>query len=1069
MRYWEASMRFAVWGEVGAQGADGLVVLSGRLRLLLAGLLVSRNAEVSRNDLIGIVWGDESEPANAEASLRQYVSRLRKALAEAEDGADRLVVTTPSGYRLDVDRSRVDADLLADAVAAGVRPAELEGLISGEPYGSYCDEWWCLAEVERQRQLATEARNLPSLSTRALPAGTVTFLFTDMERSSEQWEKHREDMAEAVERGNEIITSAIEQHGGHLFSATGGGFAAAFHRAIDAVQAAVEAQQTLQTRQRELPTVNEVAPEDCVVHVRMGIHTGEATERGGIYLGSGVDRAARIMSAAHGDQVVASSVTAALLDDSVKVQPLGAHRLSDESATVELVQVLVDQGKQHFPPLRTLNLPSHNLPVLHSEMIGRTQELETVSAALQRRRLLTLTGSGGVGKTTLAVAAASGVARSFADGVFFVEFAPVLSGDLVAQAVADAAGLQLQSSRAGRTPLQAQVAGVLGDRDVLIVLDNCEHLIDHVAEFVDELLDAGRRARVLCTSREPLALPDEFTFRVPSLAIDELAPLESPAVSVVFARAQAQGVERQKLEAHLDSIVELCRSLDGIPLALELAAAQLPHMTPPELLQLLERSLDALAVQRRGRRRHRHETLRAVVDWSWKLLDPAEQQLLSRLAVFIGGCTRETANHVCHDPGDPPIEPILQRLCSKSLLIPVDERGTTRFTMLETVRAFAFEQLDASGGMRGRRERHLAWCLESLDPGFETQYYSFEHWAEYEKELPNLRAAIEWSLNTGNPTAAARLACGGSGRWRSGLGGEEGERWVRALLETDLPDDIRARTLWAGVDSALDSADRALFVDRVEEASELAASTGSSALLATIQASMAPASSRRDPEESLGLLREAASLAAGADAQHAHALAVAFQAFPLIAEDRFDEALDIANRAVELAVPHSYDRLSAYWMGFHVHLVLGNCEDARAWLNEATTVETDSGLHVNRGWRFYETVLEAWCGNPERAREHLETLIRQLDHAGTPMGRADAALAAGIIALEEGNHQLAAEAASAVAGQFLHHQGNADILHRFMARLDLRTTAPTSHGSHAARPVTLEQIPYQLLESTREA
>ncbi|MGI9613947.1 MAG: adenylate/guanylate cyclase domain-containing protein, partial [Acidimicrobiales bacterium] len=345
-------MRFTIWGEVGAQGSNGPVALGGRLRLLLAALLAGRNSEVGRNDLITIVWGEESEPANAEASLRQYVSRLRKALSEAEGRADALISTTPSGYRLDVDRSAVDADVIADAVAAGVQPPGLDALTSGTPYGSYGDEWWCLSEVEHQQALVDEARDLPAEPIVRLPTGTVTFLFTDIERSTQQWETAAGEMASAVERHDEILHAAIERYNGHVFSTTGDGFAAVFHRAADAVEAAIDAQRTLQA---------ERWPSPVSVKVRMGLHTGEATERGGDYCGPAVNRAARLMETAHSGQILVSSGTSALID-SYELQPLGEHWLKDIKASDRVSQVVAEGLVTKFAPIRSLHSIPNNLP-----------------------------------------------------------------------------------------------------------------------------------------------------------------------------------------------------------------------------------------------------------------------------------------------------------------------------------------------------------------------------------------------------------------------------------------------------------------------------------------------------------------------------------------------------------------------------------------------------------------------------------------------------------------------------------------------------------------------------------
>ncbi|MDH3683907.1 MAG: adenylate/guanylate cyclase domain-containing protein, partial [Acidimicrobiia bacterium] len=876
----------------------------------------------------------------------------------------------------------------------------------------------------------------------AKPSGIVTFLFTDIEGSTVLWERDPTAMKTALQHHDTVVRQAIKANDGWIFSVAGDSFGAAFPDADLALAAATTAQQDLGSAGW---------PDDVQLQVRMGLHTGTATtERDGNYFGPEVNRAARIMSAANGGQVLVSTVTAGLAGGDVELASLGSHRLRDLSAPVELFQLFADGLETTFGPLNTLDSVRNNLPILRTSLVGRVEDIGEVEELLRHGRLVTLTGAGGVGKTTLGLAVAGSISSRFADGVFFVELAPLTSGDLIAPTIATAANLRLGSIGSDRSAALRAVADVLAGRESLVILDNCEHLVDEVATFVDELLSRGSAVKVLATSREPLSVRSERAFRVRSLELDWEDPLRCAAVELLVERAEANGADAAGLTSNPSALADLCERLDGIPLALELAAAQLPYLTPTELIERLDDRLDVMQAGLRGKRPARHDTLRAVVTWSWDLLDEAEKRLLSRLSVFVGGWSHKAAEHVCREPGDPTTEAAMRRLVAKSLVAAEMHGDRTRFRLLETVRVFAQEQLAATGDVDSMRDRHLGWLLDAFDPGFEDQYFSFEHLADYERDLDNNRAGIEWAIARGDHSSAARLVCGGSGRWRYGFGGDEGEQWVQTLLGAALPADLRARVLMAGIESAIDFADRELIAHRAQEATRLATEAGSDALLATLQSMAAQGLARRDPEASLDLMRRAASTALAARAPHAHALAVAWQAFPLFAQERLDEALAIAKQAVELSHPAHFEMQSACWMRFHAHLALRDCDQAREWLSRAEAVETDAGLRINWGWRFYETILEAWCGEPQEARRRLRRLVDVLDEAGTPKGRSDAALAAGVIALEEGDLEVARQAAEVVSGRALYNQGHNDVLYRFRRDLADLDGEP-SGGSARAR------------------
>ena len=368
------------------------------------------------------------------------------------------------------------------------------------------------------------------------PSGTVTFLFTDIEGSTRLWEQHPAEMQGALERHDEIVREAIGSQDGYVFSTAGDSFGAAFERAGSAVAAAVEAQRLLSA---------ENWPSGVSVRARMGAHTGEAQERGGDYFGPAVNRAARLMSAAHGGQTVVSSATRELLSDAEPMVALGVHRLKDLGAP----QLMWQLGTDTFPPLRTLERARHNLPVQRTELFGREDEIVELTSLLRGERLVTLTGVGGAGKTRLALAVAAELIDDFGEGVFFVSLAAVSDPGSVGSVVAEAAGYTASS-----TDIDS-VAAFLGTRDLLMVIDNCEHLVDDVADLVDATLGSGSAGRVLATSREALEVDGERTFTVPSLRADNV---DSAGVRLLVDRATAVRSDLVIDDAAMASMLEVC-------------------------------------------------------------------------------------------------------------------------------------------------------------------------------------------------------------------------------------------------------------------------------------------------------------------------------------------------------------------------------------------------------------------------------------------------------------------------------------------------------------------------------
>jgi predicted ATPase len=562
----------------------------------------------------------------------------------------------------------------------------------------------------------------------------VTFLFTDVEGSTRRWEADAEGMRAALAAHDEALRAAIEAQGGWLFKHTGDGVCAAFASPRCAVDAAVAAQRAL-----ELP-------------VRMGLATGEAELRGADYFGAVLNRAARVMAAGHGGQILLADSTAGLLSG-VDLVDLGPRRLRDLPTAVGVFQVRVPGLRTDFPPLGTLDETPGNLRPAVTSFIGREAEVAEVTAALRGHRLLTLTGVGGVGKTRLAVEVASELAGEFPDGVWFFELAAVADPAAVPDAVAAVLGITQQS---GKT-VSESVAAALEGRVRLLVFDNCEHVLDAAADLVETILAHSASVRILATSREGLRVAEEQLWPVPSL--DVRTGIDSPAVTLFAERARAVA-PHFSMRDEADAVVEICGRLDGIPLAIELAASRMASMTAGEVRDRLDHRFRLLVGSRRGL--ERHQTLRHAVAWSYDLLAEAEKYLVARCSVFVGGFDLESACAVAGsgDFDDYAVLDLLDALVRKSLLAADRSAGGTRYSSLETIRQFAEEQLAASGEadtVRAAHSRYFAGketdLLALWDSPRQREAYEW-----FTVELANLRAAFRWAADHGELDVAIPIA-----------------------------------------------------------------------------------------------------------------------------------------------------------------------------------------------------------------------------------------------------------------------------------------------------------------------
>ena len=562
----------------------------------------------------------------------------------------------------------------------------------------------------------------------------LTFLFTDIEGSTRRWEADADVMRVALEAHNKALRGAVEANDGTVFNYTGDGMCAVFTSPSAAVDAAIEAQRAL-----ELP-------------VRMGIATGEAELRGEDYFGTVLNRTARVMAAGHGGQILLDGATAALMGE-IDLIALGSKRLRDIAKPVEVFQVRADGLRTEFPPLKTLDAVPGNLRPAITTFIGRRSELAELQTALKAHRMVTLTGVGGVGKTRLALEVAAQSANDFPDGVWVIELASVGDPAAVPEAAAAALGVIHQPDKS----LAESVATALEARSRLLVFDNCEHVLDAAADLVETIFTHSQSVKVLATSREGLRVADEHLWSVPSLDLDD--GIDSSAAALFIERAAAVGHSPPMAESKdAGAVVEICRQLDGIPLGIELAASRMQSMTATEVRDRLGDRFRLLIGSRRGL--ERHQTLRHAVQWSYDLLDDAEKSLLDRCSVFAGGFDLGGARAVAELDDDFAALDLLDALVRKSLLTADRTSTQTRFSMLETIRQFAEEQLVTSGDVVAARTAHARYFAQR-EPDVMALWdgpHQREAYKWFNLELANLRTAFRWAADTGDLDTAATIA-----------------------------------------------------------------------------------------------------------------------------------------------------------------------------------------------------------------------------------------------------------------------------------------------------------------------
>jgi predicted ATPase/class 3 adenylate cyclase len=617
------------------------------------------------------------------------------------------------------------------------------------------------------------------------PVGTVTFLFTDIEGSTRAWEAHPAETRTAFQRHDEIVKGGVNAHNGVIVLERGEGDSvfAVFARASDAVAAACKIQRLLQ---------KEPWPEHVPMRVRMAIHTGEA---GPDYRGAHVNRAARIRAIAHGAQILLSGVTAGIvrgaLPDGASLIELGRHRLRDVSETEHVFQLAHPDLREDFPPLKSLSNFRQNLPVQLTSFVGRENERVTVRTLIDEHRLVTLLGTGGCGKTRLAIQVGSDVLELFPDGVRFVDLAPLSDSSLVLDAIAASVEAKIRHE----VSLLAALVESLEGTKTLIILDNCEHVLAACAEAASGLLRSGNGLRILATSREPLGLPGETKWRVPSLSLpDDATGVEEinayEAIQLFIDRAAAARPGFALTVANAGAVAGICRTLEGVPLAIELAAARAKALAPREILHRLS---DRFRLLTGGR--GRHQTLRSAIDWSYDLLAEKERALFRRLSVFAGGFDLPAVEAVWLD-GDP--LDLIEQLVDKSL-VTVEQLNdeSVRYRLLETLRQYGRERLAQANEEEDARERHFAHYLAVAERAYaqriEDEAASL---AQLETDHDDFRAALAWARK--RPRDFLRLASALGWFWHLRSHYREGRRWLEEALSAERERSRdRARALWA--------------------------------------------------------------------------------------------------------------------------------------------------------------------------------------------------------------------------------------------------------------------------------
>jgi predicted ATPase/class 3 adenylate cyclase len=861
-----------------------------------------------------------------------------------------------------------------------------------------------------------------------LPTGTVTFLFTDIEASTRLLQAIGPRYAELLETHRRLIREPAEREGGVDFGSEGDALFIAFPSAAGAVAAAADAQRNL---------AGFAWPEGAAIHVRMGVHTGEATVVGNNYVGLDLHRVARIAAAGHGGQVLVSDPTASLvagtLPAGVTLRDLGERRLKDLARPERIFQLVIEGLPADFPALRTLDRTPNNLPTQLTSFVGREREVAEARALLEKARLLTLTGPGGTGKTRLSLQVAAEIADQYPDGAFFVALDAVTEPALVASAIVSALGLQ----EAGQRTPRDRLLDFVGDRSVLLVLDNFEQVLD-AAPLVAEVLRASPRSRIIVSSRAVLHVQGEQEYAVPPVGDQE-------AIALFVERAAAVRPDFRLTDDNAAAIAAICRRLDGLPLAIELAAARIKLLPPDAILARLDGRLTLLASSSRDLP-ERQQTLRGAIAWSYDLLDEGSRRLLARFSVFAGGATLDEAELVCGPAAELDVDVLdgLAALVDQSLLRQVETTGDPRFQMLQTIRDYGAERLDEQGERDAIRERHAQAYLalvrraEPFLTGTEQR-----RWLDrLEREVDNLRLAIAWFVERGDTANALEM---GGASWRfwqmRGYLQEGSERMTSILALPGAADDPLARRRGLDAEAGL-----AYWRGDVNAAKEIYA--------------------------------ESTAIARASGDRHALAEALYNESFTwMITLVDVPRGRDMALEALEIyrELGDRAGTAKALWSAGNADYFADNLETARTKLEEAVALAREGGDTFGLAWVHHtlgQTLFR--LGRYDEAREHWVAMLRIFAAAEDVSGIGTALANFRTLAVQKGDAQRALRLAGA-SSAIVQRSGAdlADVISQIDRRTDQQTlvdepTAARYWAAGAAMPLA-EAIAYALEDAPIEA
>jgi len=970
----------------------------------------------------------------AEVSFGEWLKRRRKAQGLTQEELALQISCSASALRkIEAEQRRPSAQIVEQlAEVFNIAPSERKSFLKFArgnwdlaPTGVIESAPWLESNIH-EYEISSGGEDLSNPKTHL-----ATFLFTDIEGSTKLWESVPEKMKAALARHHEILQEAISSNRGDIFQIVGDAFCAVFPTASSAISAALTAQRALHQEQWDTPSP---------IRVRMGIHTGAAertsndSPTGGYASNHTLNRVARILSAGHGGQILLSLVTKELVKDSLpadtELRDTGEHYLKNLTRPEHLFQLNIASLPSDFPPLNTLDSDRHNLPLQLTSFIGREREIAEVKYLLSATRLLTLIGPGGTGKTRLSIQIAGELLDQYPDGAWFVEFAPISDPLLIPRTTAIAIGLRDEPQR----PVIDMLCDYLRGKQLVLILDNCEHLVEACAQMADRLLRACPQIRILASSREALGIAGETSYLVPSLKLPDMQNLPSvevlsqgEAVRLFIERASAATQKFKVTDENASSVAQICHRLDGIPLAIELAAAKIRALSVEQIAKRLD---DRFRLLTGGSRTtlERHQTLRAAIDWSYNLLPSAEQVLFRRLPVFVNGWTLEAAESVCGDETASSVVRrddvlnLLEHLINKSIVIKEEIQQETRYRMLETMRQYANEKLVESGESDALRDHHLDYFLtlaETAQPHLQSAE-QVEWLKQLDAEHENLRATLDWAIGKKSAEPALRLAGALGYFWDLHSYWLEGAKWLDQALGRGWTENVksekaaRARALYRRADLALEldelhvvktSAESALALGKeVQDAWGIAYSRTHLALH-SLRLSL-PQARRKSLEQSLNEFQRLGDV-------WGESRVLNVLGWALVEEGTSEELRDNIQRAIARARV-SGDRniiaQSLLRLVWSVLMQFGEWQEAERVLQEVEWLyeEIDSSNGINRVRNVRVQIFFA-RGNLDQAKAEAKLFIEYCVRVGERNGRGEAVVVMGLIAEAENDLSNAVE------------------------------------------------------------